>query len=70
MACLFGGFEGDMFDMSSIKEFGATKGEGDHVSEMEGDALLSRDAIPGYSTLGRLFANGYLKALLKGTNHA
>ena len=25
------------------------------------------DAIPGYFTMGRLFANGYLKALLKGT---
>ena len=40
---------------------------GDHVPEMEGDRLLVADSIPGYSTLGRLFANGYLKALLKGT---
>ncbi len=40
---------------------------GDHVPEMEGDRALAHDAIPGYSTLGRLFANGYLKALLKGT---
>ena len=40
---------------------------GDHVPEMEGDRLLAADSIPGYSTLGRLFANGYLKALLKGT---
>jgi len=40
---------------------------GDHVPEMEGDRLLSKDCIPGYFTLGRLFANGYLKALLKGT---
>ena len=40
---------------------------GDHVPEMEGDRRLVEDAIPGYFTLGRLFANGYLKALLKGT---
>ena len=40
---------------------------GDHVPAMEGDRLLAADSIPGYSTLGRLFANGYLKALLKGT---
>ena len=40
---------------------------GDHVPEMEGDRLLAPDAVPGYSVLGRLFANGYLKALLKGT---
>ena len=40
---------------------------GDHVPEMEGDRLLAEDAVPGYFTLGRLFANGYLKALLKGT---
>ena len=43
---------------------------GDHVPEMEGDRLLAEDALPGYFTLGRLFANGYLKALLKGTNNA
>ena len=42
---------------------------GDHVPEMEGDRKLVEDAIPGYFTLGRLFANGYLKALLKGTKH-
>ena len=40
---------------------------GDHVPEMEGDRLLTGDSVPGYSTLGRLFANGYLKALLRGT---
>ncbi len=40
---------------------------GDHVPEMEGDRLLTADAIPGYFTLGRLFANGYLKALLQST---
>ena len=43
---------------------------GDHVPEMEGDRLVTADCIPGYFTLGRLFANGYLKALLKGTDHA
>ena len=37
---------------------------GDHVPEMEGDRLLTADAVPGYFSLGRLFANGYLKALL------
>ena len=40
---------------------------GDHVPEMEGDRALDADCIPGYFTMGRLFANGYLKALLKGT---
>ena len=40
---------------------------GDHVPEMEGDRNLVEDAIPGYFNMGRLFANGYLKALLKGT---
>ena len=40
---------------------------GDHVPEMEGDRLLAPGAVPGYSVLGRLFANGYLKALLQGT---
>ncbi len=40
---------------------------GDHVPEMEGDRRVTEDCIPGYFTLGRLFANGYLKALLKGT---
>ena len=43
---------------------------GDHVPEMEGDRRLDEDCIPGYFTMGRLFANGYLKALLKGTEHA
>ena len=40
---------------------------GDHVPEMEGDRKLVEDAIPGYFNMGRLFANGYLKALLRGT---
>ena len=40
---------------------------GDHVPEMEGDRRLTEDCIPGYFTLCRLFANGYLKALLAGT---
>lgn len=35
----------------------------DHVPAMEGE-LEAKDYIPGYSTLGRLFANGYLKALV------
>ena len=43
---------------------------GDHVPEMEGDRLLTEDCIPGYFTMGRLFANGYLKALLRGTEKA
>ena len=43
---------------------------GDHVPEMEGDRLLTADCVPGYFTLGRLFANGYLKALLAGTRTA
>ena len=40
---------------------------GDHVPEMEGDRKIAPDAVPGYFTLGRLFADGYLKALLQGT---
>jgi len=40
---------------------------GDHVPEMEGDRKLVEEAIPGYFNMGRLFANGYLKALLEGT---
>ena len=40
---------------------------GDHVPEMEGDRILDENCIPGYFTMGRLFANGYLKALLQGT---
>lgn len=39
---------------------------GDHVPEMEGDRLLTPEGTAGYFTLGRLFANGYLKALLQG----
>lgn len=42
---------------------------GDHVPEMSGDRLFAEDCVPGYFTLGRLFANGYLKALLKGTEN-
>ena len=42
---------------------------GDHVPEMEGDRKITEDAVPGYFCLGRLFANGYLKALLKGTEN-
>ena len=38
---------------------------GDHVPEMAYDRVLTPDGTPGYFTLGRLFANGYLKALLK-----
>ncbi len=41
---------------------------GDHVPEMYGDRLIAANCQPGYSTLGRLFANGYLKALLRGTD--
>ena len=40
---------------------------GDHVPEMAYDRTLTPEGTPGYFTLGRLFANGYLKALLKGT---
>ena len=40
---------------------------GDHVPEMAYDRVLTSDGTPGYFTLGRLFANGYLKALLQGT---
>ena len=40
---------------------------GDHVPEMAYDRELTPEGTPGYFTLGRLFANGYLKALLKGT---
>jgi mannonate dehydratase len=38
---------------------------GDHVPEMAYDRVLTPDGTPGYFTLCRLFANGYLKALLK-----
>ncbi len=40
---------------------------GDHVPEMAYDRQLTPEGIPGYFTLGRLFANGFLRALLKGT---
>ena len=36
---------------------------GDHVPEMAYDRMLTPEGTPGYFTLGRLFANGYLKAL-------
>ena len=42
---------------------------GDHVPEMAYDRVLTPDGTPGYFTLGRLFANGYLKALLRGTGN-
>ena len=42
---------------------------GDHVPEMAYDRVLTPEGTPGYFTLGRLFANGYLKALLKGTQN-
>lgn len=38
---------------------------GDHVPEMAYDRMLTPEGTPGYFTLGRLFANGYLKALLQ-----
>ena len=43
---------------------------GDHVPEMVYDRELTPEGTPGYFTLGRLFANGYLKALMKGTDNA
>ena len=43
---------------------------GDHVPEMAYDRLLTPEGTPGYFTLGRLFANGYLKALLQGTGRS
>ena len=42
---------------------------GDHVPEMAYDRELTPEGTPGYFTLGRLFANGYLKALLKGAEN-
>ena len=42
---------------------------GDHVPEMAYDRELTPEGTPGYFTLGRLFANGYLKALLQGTGN-
>ena len=41
---------------------------GDHVPEMAYDRELTPEGTPGYFTLGRLFANGYLKALLQSTD--
>ncbi len=51
-----------------------------HVRDVEGDKTdftelfhdreLTPEGTPGYFTLGRLFANGYLKALMKGTDNA
>ena len=38
---------------------------GDHVPEMAFDRQLTPEGTPGYFTLGRLFANGYLAALLR-----
>ena len=38
---------------------------GDHVPEMAYDRILTPEGSPGYFTLGRLFANGYLTALLQ-----
>ena len=38
---------------------------GDYVPEMAYDRELTPEGTPGYFTLGRLFANGYLKALLQ-----
>ena len=43
---------------------------GDHVPEMAYDRVLTPEGTPGYFTLGRLFANGYLKALLQGTENS
>ncbi len=40
---------------------------GDHVPEMAYDRELTPGGTPGYFTLGRLFANGYLQALIRGT---
>jgi len=40
-------------------------GDTDHVPEMAYDRELAPEGAPGYFTLGRLFANGYLKALLQ-----
>ena len=61
----------DQFElMRTYRELGLdVPVRGDHVPEMEGDRKLVEDAIPGYFNMGRLFANGYLKALLKGTGN-
>ena len=42
---------------------------GDHVPEMAYDRELTPQGTPGYFTLGRLFANGFLKAVLQGTRN-
>lgn len=59
----------DQFElMRTYRELGLdVPVRGDHVPEMEGDRLLTADCVPGYFTMGRLFANGYIRALLKGT---
>ena len=59
----------DQFElMRTYRELGLdVPVRGDHVPEMEGDRRLAGDCVPGYFTMGRLFANGYIKALLKGT---
>ncbi|MDD4101529.1 MAG: mannonate dehydratase, partial [Kiritimatiellae bacterium] len=38
----------------------------DHVPTMAGEEL-EKGYVPGYGTLGRLFANGYLKAVMQAT---
>ena len=43
---------------------------GDHVPEMAYDRELTPEGTPGDFTLGRLFANGYLKALIKSAAEA
>ena len=43
---------------------------GDHVPEMAYDRVLTPEGTPGYFTLGRLFANGYLKAWLQAAGTA
>ena len=59
----------DQFElMRTYRELGLdVPVRGDHVPEMAYDRELTPDGTPGYFTLGRLFANGYLKALLQGT---
>ena len=57
--------------MRAYRELGLdVPGRGAHGPELEGARLLTADCVPGYFTLGRLFANGYLKALLAGTRTA
>lgn len=59
----------DLFSfMRTCREIGLdVPVRGDHVPEMAYDRNLTPDGTPGYFTLGRLFANGYLKALLSAT---